>query len=456
MKAKTTMKKILCGAVALAAAVSLSACVMAADQPKDFTLRTSSASAAAEYVVANAPAVSSRKVIIKASPAKIRSGPGKTYSVIAKTSKGKSFTYLGSKKDKKGNVWYKIQYTSSKTGWIISSLGRLTNPAATAKTTAKTTAATTTTTTTTATNATSASKTTATTTAAAKTKNIIISGNPVNIRSGAGKNYAKIGSTSKGKKFKLLDTKKDSSGTVWYKIQYTSSQTGWVMGTLANIEGQAPKSTTKKSSGKVAYLTFDDGPSVNTMKILDILDRYNVKATFFVIYHGGMTKQYKAIVSRGHTLALHSYTHDYSKIYKSEKAYFADLKKIHDYVEDVTGVDSRIIRFPGGSSNTVSNKYNKGIMKTLKKSVAKKGYYYHDWNVDSTDAAGRNRKASLLLKNVKSGTGKKKVINVLMHDTGKSKMTTVEALPSIIEYLKKQGYSFEAITEDSTLIQHGR
>ena len=456
MKAKTTMKKILCGAVALAAAVSLSACVMAADQPKDFTLRTSSTSHAAEYVVANAPAVSSRKVIIKGNPTKIRSGPGKTYSVIAKTSKGKSFTYLGSKKDKKGNVWYKIQYTSSKTGWIISSLGRLTNPAATAKTTAKTTAATTTTTTTTATNATSASKTTATTTAAAKTKNIIISGNPVNIRSGAGKNYAKIGSTSKGKKFKLLDTKKDSSGTVWYKIQYTSSQTGWVMGTLAYIEGQAPKSTTKKSSGKVAYLTFDDGPSVNTMKILDILDRYNVKATFFVIYHGGMTKQYKAIVSRGHTLALHSYTHDYSKIYKSEKAYFADLKKIHDYVEDVTGVDSRIIRFPGGSSNTVSNKYNKGIMKTLKKSVAKKGYYYHDWNVDSTDAAGRNRKASLLLKNVKSGTGKKKVINVLMHDTGKSKMTTVEALPSIIEYLKKQGYSFEAITEDSTLIQHGR
>lgn len=487
MKAKTTMKKILCGAVALAAAVSLSACVMAADQPKDFTLRTSSTSHAAEYVVANAPAVSSRKVIIKGNPTKIRSGPGKTYSVIAKTSKGKSFTYLGSKKDKKGNVWYKIQYTSSKTGWIISSLGRLTNPAATAKTTAKTTAATTTSTTTTATNATSAaessspvtstttrqnvgvssvvsntatatsaSKTTATTTAAAKTKNIIISGNPVNIRSGAGKNYAKIGSTSKGKKFKLLDTKKDSSGTVWYKIQYTSSQTGWVMGTLAYIEGQAPKSTTKKSSGKVAYLTFDDGPSVNTMKILDILDRYNVKATFFVIYHGGMTKQYKAIVSRGHTLALHSYTHDYSKIYKSEKAYFADLKKIHDYVEDVTGVDSRIIRFPGGSSNTVSNKYNKGIMKTLKKSVAKKGYYYHDWNVDSTDAAGRNRKASLLLKNVKSGTGKKKVINVLMHDTGKSKMTTVEALPSIIEYLKKQGYSFEAITEDSTLIQHGR
>ena len=190
--------------------------------------------------------------------------------------------------------------------------------------------------------------------------------------------------------------------------------------------------------------------------LLDILDKYKVKATFFVIYHKGFEKEYKAIVDRGHTIALHSYTHDYSKIYKSQKGYYSDLNKIHDYVKKTTGVDSRIIRFPGGSSNTVSNKYNKGIMKKLKASVTKNGYYYHDWNVDSTDAAGRNRKASVLLSNVKKGAGKKKVINVLMHDTGKSKKTTVEALPSIIEYLRKQGYSFEAITEDSVLIQHGK
>lgn len=439
MKSKTLMKRILCGAIAVATAVSLTACVMPLDEAKDFT------STSVGFVVAPSPEVSTRKVTITGNPVNVRSGPGKKYSVIGKTSKGKSFGYLGSKKDKNKTVWYKIQYTSSKTGWVISSLSKLKE--------AKSTKASTTTASTTTASTTTASTTT---TKAASEKTVVISGNPVNVRSGAGKNYAKIGSTSKGKKYKLLDTKKDSAGTKWYKIQFTSSKTGWVISTLAYIEGEKTTSTPKKNNGKVAYLTFDDGPSINTMKILDILDQYNVKATFFVIYHKGMTKQYKAIVDRGHTIALHSYTHDYSKIYKSEKGYYSDLNKIHDYVKKTTGVDSRIIRFPGGSSNTVSNKYNKGIMKTLKSSVTKNGYYYHDWNVSSGDAGGINRKASVLLGNVKKGVGKKKVINVLMHDTGKSKMTTVEALPSIIEYIRKQGYSFEALTEDSVLIQHGR
>ncbi len=287
-------------------------------------------------------------------------------------------------------------------------------------------------------------------------KYVIISGNPVNVRSGAGSSYAKIGRTSRGKKFALLGTENDSAGKKWYKIEYTSSQTGWVMASLAYIEGEGNPPTKKKSNGKVAYLTFDDGPSANTVRILDILDKYDVKATFFVIYHRNMKSRYKEIVKRGHTIALHSYSHNYSKIYKSEKAYFADLKKIHDYIEDVTGVDSKIVRFPGGSSNTVSNKYSKGIMKKLTRSVEDKGYYFHDWNVDSTDASGRNRKASLLLAKVQAGAGRKKTINVLMHDTGKSKKTTVEALPSIIQYLRKQGYRFEALTEDSVVIQHKR
>ena len=216
-------------------------------------------------------------------------------------------------------------------------------------------------------------------------------------------------------------------------------------------------STTRRTAApgkKIAYLTFDDGPSINTEKILDILDQYDAKATFFVIYHKKMESKYKAIVKRGHTIALHSYTHTYSKIYKSEKGYYDDLNKIHDYVQKVTGVDSRIIRFPGGSSNTVSRKYNKTIMKTLKQSVTDKGYYFHDWNVDSTDAAGINRDPDLLVSKVKAGAKKKNVINVLMHDTGKSKNTTVEALPRIIEYLQSQGYKLEPLTEDSVLIQH--
>ena len=260
------------------------------------------------------------------------------------------------------------------------------------------------------------------------------------------------------------DTLTTVTTTVSSTRKKTTSGTSAASSSDDGVSSETTASTTRTTATqrqlapgeKIAYLTFDDGPSINTMKILDILDQYNVKATFFVIYHKGMMKQYKAIVDRGHTIALHSYTHDYSKIYKSEKGYYSDLNKIHAYVKKTTGVDSRIIRFPGGSSNTVSNKYNKGIMKTLKSSVTKNGYYYHDWNVSSGDAGGINRKASVLLGNVKKGVGKKKVINVLMHDTGKSKMTTVEALPSIIEYIRKQGYSFEALTEDSVLIQHGR
>ena len=211
----------------------------------------------------------------------------------------------------------------------------------------------------------------------------------------------------------------------------------------------------ENSKRRIAYLTFDDGPSENTRKILDILDKYNVKATFFVIYHKGMESEYKEIVNRGHTIALHSYTHSYRKIYKSEDAFFDDLQQIHDYVQSVTGVDSRIMRFPGGSSNTISNKYCKDIMKKLKPDVLERGYIYHDWNVDSTDASGNNRDVEVLLKNVKKNLTSYRQVDVLMHDTGRMKQTTVEALPSIIEYIRSQGYEMEAITEDSKPIRHG-
>ncbi|MBQ4397349.1 MAG: polysaccharide deacetylase [Clostridia bacterium] len=206
---------------------------------------------------------------------------------------------------------------------------------------------------------------------------------------------------------------------------------------------------------RVAYLTFDDGPSENTGKILDILDQYDVKATFFVIYHKNMKSTYQEIVNRGHTIALHSYTHSYRKIYKSEEAYFEDLQKIHDYIYDVTGVDSHIMRFPGGSSNTISNKYCKGIMKQLKVDVKERGYVYHDWNVDSTDASGNNRDPEVLLENVKARLTKSRKSNILMHDTGKMKQTTVEALPRIIEYIRSEGYEMERLTDDSAVITHG-
>lgn len=211
---------------------------------------------------------------------------------------------------------------------------------------------------------------------------------------------------------------------------------------------------TPPKEGYVAYLTFDDGPSSNTEEILDILDYYNVKATFFVIYHKDMADKYKAIADRGHTIALHTYTHDYSKVYRSEDAFFNEINRIGNYVYSVTGVRSRIIRFPGGSSNTVSNHYCRDIMQTLKVSVPKKGYVYHDWNVDTGDAAANNLATEKILENVKKSLTKYRKPDILMHDSGATKGTTVEALPELIEYIYSQGYKMERLELDSYAVHH--
>ena len=211
---------------------------------------------------------------------------------------------------------------------------------------------------------------------------------------------------------------------------------------------------TPPKEDRVAYLTFDDGPSEYTEEILDILDYYDVKATFFVIYHKDMADKYKAIVDRGHTIALHTYTHDYKKIYRSEKAFFNEIAQISNYVYSVTGVRSKIIRFPGGSSNTVSNYYCRDIMKTLKKSVPARGYVYHDWNVDSGDAVATNLAPEKLLANVQARLNKYRKPDILMHDTGASKRTTVDTLPAIIEYIYSQGYTMDKLTLDSYAVHH--
>ncbi len=201
---------------------------------------------------------------------------------------------------------------------------------------------------------------------------------------------------------------------------------------------------------QTVYLTFDDGPSVNTPKILDILDSYNVKATFFVI-NGSKNGYMKDIVNRGHTIALHSYTHNYSKVYKSDEAYFDDLNKIHDVVYEQTGVDARIIRFPGGASNTVSKNYSKGIMTRLTSEVEKRGFVYFDWNVTNGDATGEKSTVEKQLNYVSQYPKKSKTIVVLMHDTA-AKNVTVEALPQIIEYYQSQGMNFGVITQNTPAI----
>ena len=211
--------------------------------------------------------------------------------------------------------------------------------------------------------------------------------------------------------------------------------------------GQAP-------AGKVCYLTFDDGPSDNTVRILDILASYNVKATFFVVGTGRMDLLPR-MVSEGHTVGLHSMTHNYAQIYASEAAYLADLQAIFQAVKNACGVESRVIRFPGGSSNTVSKKYGAapGLMTKLAGELPGMGYAYFDWNVDSGDASGNNIAASKLTNNVTRSARNKNAICVLMHDT-KAKKTTVDALPDMITGLYAQGYSFAALQPETYGFHH--
>ena len=223
-------------------------------------------------------------------------------------------------------------------------------------------------------------------------------------------------------------------------------------GALAPVAPSPAPAPAPGSGGKTIYLTFDDGPSPNTPRILDILDAYSVKATFFVIntrYNGYM----KDIVNRGHTIALHSYSHDYKKIYSSDEAFYSDLQAISDVVYNNTGVRSNIMRFPGGSSNSVSSKYCSGIMTRVSRGVQDKGYQYYDWNCSSGDAQGNNIPVSTLVASCKSVPKSSSTVIVLMHDTG-AKGTTVEALPQIIEYYRSCGYSFAAISSATPPVHH--
>ncbi len=205
----------------------------------------------------------------------------------------------------------------------------------------------------------------------------------------------------------------------------------------------------KPATGKTVYLTFDDGPSRYTPEILDVLDKYGVKATFFVV-NGRYNSTMKDIVDRGHQIGLHTYSHDYKKIYASDTAYFNDLQKIHDVVLKETGVDCKVIRFPGGSSNTVSKNYSKGIMSRITKAVGEKGYVYFDWNCSNGDADGANTVQKQLNFCSQFPKSASRVI-VLMHDT---KKTTLEALPKIIEYYQSCGMSFGVLTPFTTPIHH--
>lgn len=215
---------------------------------------------------------------------------------------------------------------------------------------------------------------------------------------------------------------------------------------------ETPAAGEEEENRKKIYLTFDDGPSSNTDEILDILKAYDVKATFFVV---GKTdeasrKAYRRIVEEGHTLGMHSYSHSYEDIYASEEDFQADMKKLQEYLYELTGVWPRFYRFPGGSSNTVSNI----DMQKLADWLTDQGVTYFDWNVASGDAVSRELPAETLLANCLAGIRNQQSCVVLMHDAA-NKDTTVEALPEIISEIRLQEDAvFLPITDDTVPVQH--
>lgn len=213
------------------------------------------------------------------------------------------------------------------------------------------------------------------------------------------------------------------------------------------VKNKVVTNSIAQSGNKVMYLTFDDGPSANTAKILDILSRYHAKATFFVT---GNNQKYNYLIKRahneGHTIALHTYSHNYKKIYSSVDAYFNDLNRIGQMVKSQIGFVPKYIRFPGGASNTVSKKYCRGIMSTLVGEVQARGYQYYDWNASTGDASGNRVPVSRIVKSATASRSQN--IMLLGHDTA-AKTTTVQALPQIIEHYQALGYSFQGISDNS-------
>lgn len=262
----------------------------------------------------------------------------------------------------------------------------------------------------------------------------------------------------------VIDSADNSSGVISNesKSEVTSSNnnsskdTSSITSSVASTPN-GPTNNDNATEEMVCYLTFDDGPSKTvTYSILDTLDKYNAKATFFVV-GTGYTDGYTEIVKRGHTIALHTNTHEWD-IYKSTEAYFKDLQAVSDKVYEKTLIRSKIIRFPGGSSNTISRKKCQGIMTTLTEMVVEQGYNYIDWNVDSTDALNNSRTkediVSSVLKYCLDKDGKpKQEICVLMHDTA-AKKATAEALPEIIEGLRAMGYTFKSLNNNSNGFRH--
>lgn len=212
------------------------------------------------------------------------------------------------------------------------------------------------------------------------------------------------------------------------------------------VENNDLKNEYQVVNGATIYLTFDDGPGPYTEKILGILKEYGVKATFFVT---GQFPKYQDLIKKeyedGHSIGIHTYSHKWS-IYSSLESYLEDFTKIENVIFEETGEHTKLFRFPGGSSNTISRNYSKGIMTKLTDFMENKGYIYFDWTFDSGDTSKTNNSVNDIIKNFKLNLKGDGEYIVLMHDI---KENTLKALPEIIKFAQANGYKFAKLTEDS-------
>jgi len=206
----------------------------------------------------------------------------------------------------------------------------------------------------------------------------------------------------------------------------------------------AEKPKERTTTNKTVYLTFDDGPSERTLEILSVLELYDIKATFFVI---GKTDEasvsiMKKIVDSGHSIGMHTYSHDYGKIYASVESYLDDFQRIYDLIYQSTGVKPEIFRFPGGSINS----YNHDIYQPLIAEMTRRGFTFFDWNSCNDDTEKNASKQSIIERSLSKLDTEKRYI-FLMHDSVLMK-DTVSALPDIINKLKEMGFSFDKLTKE--------
>lgn len=241
-----------------------------------------------------------------------------------------------------------------------------------------------------------------------------------------------------------VDTTKIGSYTIKYEITDSAGNSNSIERTVI-----VKKKPNYYGNGHI-YLTFDDGPSYLTNRILDILDEEGVKATFFVTSANESTRR---AYNNGHAIALHTSSHNYSYIYSSADNYFNDLNAVSNDVYNMLGIRPNIIRFPGGSSNTVSKNYNIGIMSYLTMEVVNRGYIYFDWNISSGDAGGDIYNSNNIYYNVVNNLSHNMTNVVLMHDSAGHE-ATADALKNIIAYGKEYGYSFKTITSDTPVVTH--